>query len=141
MNRRLFTKSVAAGGLGSFVPALQGLPSADARKQTAPATARAATRLSPTKITQIRVLYPQNYDRNGPQAFPQSNMVVLVDTEAGITGIGQGGSPDTVRNVARSVIGRNAFDTEMIWQAAFMDGFYSPGKAARARRDRHGACR
>src|SRR5436190_12341894 len=38
------------------------------------------------------------------------------------------GSPDTVRNVARSVIGRNAFDTEMIWQGAFMDGFYSPGK-------------
>ena len=55
-------------------------------------------------------------------------MVVLVDTDAGITGVGQGGSPDTVRNVARSVIGKNAFDTEMIWQAAFMDGFYSPGK-------------
>ena len=55
-------------------------------------------------------------------------MIVLVDTDAGITGIGQGGSPDTVRNVARSVIGKNAFDTEMIWQAAFMDGFYSPGK-------------
>ena len=73
-------------------------------------------------------LLPLNYDRNGPQAFPQSNMVVLVDTDAGITGIGQGGSPDTVRNVARSVIGKNAFDTEMIWQAAFMDGFYSPGK-------------
>ena len=33
-----------------------------------------------------------------------------------------------MRNVARSVIGKNAFDTEMIWQAAFMDGFYSPGK-------------
>jgi galactonate dehydratase len=55
-------------------------------------------------------------------------MVVLVDTDAGITGIGQGGSPDTVRNVSRSVIGKSAFDTEMIWQAAFMDGFYSPGK-------------
>ena len=65
---------------------------------------------------------------NGPQAFPQSNMVVLVDTEAGITGIGQGGSPDTVRNMARSVIGKNAFDTEFIWQHGFMDGFYSPGK-------------
>ena len=74
------------------------------------------------------MFYPPNYDRNGPQAFPQSNMVVLVDTDAGISGIGQGGSPDTVRNVARSVIGRNAFDTEMIWQAAYMDGFYSPGK-------------
>src|SRR4029450_6879606 len=55
-------------------------------------------------------------------------MVVLVETDAGITGVGQGGSPDTVRNVARSVIGKNAFDTEMIWQAVFMDGFYSPGK-------------
>jgi L-alanine-DL-glutamate epimerase-like enolase superfamily enzyme len=53
--------------------------------------------------------------------------VVLVDTEAGITGVGQGGSPDTVRNVSRSVIGRNAFDTEIIWQAAFMDAHYSPG--------------
>jgi hypothetical protein len=80
------------------------------------------------KITPIRIFFPPNYDRNGAQAFPQSNMVVLVDTDAGITGIGQGGSPDTVRNVARSVIGKNPFDTEMIWQAAFMDGFYSPGK-------------
>ncbi len=74
------------------------------------------------------MFYPPNYDPNGAQAFPQSNMVVLVDTEAGITGVGQGGSPDTVRNVARSVIGKNAFDSEMIWQAAYMDGFYSPGK-------------
>jgi len=79
-------------------------------------------------VTKIRVFYPPNYNPNGPQAFPQSNMVILVDTEGGITGIGQGGSPDLVRNVARSVIGKNAFDTEAIWQAAYMDGFYSPGK-------------
>jgi L-alanine-DL-glutamate epimerase-like enolase superfamily enzyme len=26
------------------------------------------------------------------------------------------------------VIGRNAFDRGIIWQAAFMDGFHSPGK-------------
>jgi L-alanine-DL-glutamate epimerase-like enolase superfamily enzyme len=55
-------------------------------------------------------------------------MVILVDTDAGITGVGQGGSPDLVRNLARSVIGRNAFDSEIIWQAAYMDSFYSPGK-------------
>ena len=30
--------------------------------------------------------------------------------------------------MARSVIGKNAFDTEFIWQHGFMDGFYSPGK-------------
>jgi len=127
LNRRGFAKSLA-GVVGAFAAGSKS--SATPRRQAAasPALARAQSRLSPATITKIRVFYPPNYDRNGPQAFPQSNMVVLVDTDAGITGIGQGGSPDTVRNVARSVIGRNAFDTEMIWQAAYMDGFYSPGK-------------
>jgi galactonate dehydratase len=122
LDRRAFTKSVA-GAFGFLAPSSGWL--GPARAQTpAPGLARAAARLSPTKITKIRVFYPPNYNANGPQAFPQSNMVVLVDTDAGITGIGQGGSPDTVRNVSRSVIGKNAFDTEIIWQAAFMDGFY-----------------
>jgi galactonate dehydratase len=89
--------------------------------------ARAAARLPVNRVTRIRMFFPPNWDRNGAQALPQSNMVVLVDTEAGITGVGQGGSPDTVRNISRSVIGRNAFDTEIIWQAAFMDAHYSPG--------------
>ena len=136
MDRRAFVKSVA-GGVGFLAPSSGLLSPAQAQPQAqpqappaapAPGLARAAARLAPTKITKIRVFYPPNYNPNGPQAFPQSNMVVLVDTEAGITGVGQGGSPDTVRNVSRSVIGKNAFDTEMIWQAAFMDGFYSPGK-------------
>src|SRR6187397_406566 len=114
IDRRTFAKSIA---LAAGALALPSWPiSAFAR------------RLPVNRVTKIRVYYPPNYNANGPQAFPQSNMVVLVDTEAGITGIGQGGSPDLVRNVARSVIGRNAFDTEIIWQAAFMDGFYAPGK-------------
>src|SRR6476646_6814979 len=128
LDRRSFAKSLT-GVVGSFVA---GRTALTARTQAPPpALARAQTRLPPATITRIRVFYPLNYDRNGPQAFPQSNMVVLVDTDAGITGIGQGGSPDTVRNVARSVIGRNAFDTEMIWQGAYMDGFYAPGKERR----------
>ncbi|MEP6919022.1 MAG: hypothetical protein ABJC89_25495, partial [Acidobacteriota bacterium] len=128
LGRRNFAKSLA-GILGASTTMAE-IGAAPARRQPAPsaALARAQSRLPQAIITRIRVFYPLNYDRNGPQAFPQSNMVVLVDTDAGITGIGQGGSPDTVRNVARSVIGRNAFDTEMIWQAAYMDGFYSPGK-------------
>ena len=126
LDRRSFAKSVS-GVVGAAFAGATTTGSAQAPAAPA-AAARAAGRLAPTKVTRIRLFYPQNYDRNGPQAFPQSNMVVLVDTDAGITGIGQGGSPDTVRNVARSVIGRNAFDTEMIWQAAFMDGFYAPGK-------------
>ena len=116
IDRRAFTKSLAAAAATLALP-----PWA--------ATAEAAVmRLPVNRVTKIRIYYPPNYNTNGPQAFPQSNMIVLVDTEAGITGIGQGGSPDTVRNMARSVIGKNAFDTEFIWQHGFMDGFYSPGK-------------
>src|SRR5689334_25449199 len=120
VDRRGFAKSLT-GILGAVAAGSRRL--APAQAPAAAAQTRTA-RLPPTKITRIRVFYPPNYDRNNAQAFPQSNMVVLVDTEAGITGVGQGGSPDTVRNVARSVVGKNAFDTEMIWQAAFMDGFY-----------------
>jgi len=120
IDRRTFTRSLAIAAGALAYPSW--LPTAES------ATALAARRLPANPVTRIRVFYPPNYNANGPQAFPQSNMVVLVDTEAGITGIGQGGSPDTVRNMARSVIGKNAFDTEFIWQHGFMDGFYSPGK-------------
>jgi galactonate dehydratase len=114
MDRRVFTKSLAAAAAALALPSWP--------------TKGLAAKLPVNRVTKIRCYYPPNYQSNGPQAFPQSNMVVLVDTEAGITGIGQGGSPDTVRNMARSVIGKNAFDTEFIWQHGFMDGFYSPGK-------------
>ncbi|MEO8314617.1 MAG: mandelate racemase/muconate lactonizing enzyme family protein [Pseudomonadota bacterium] len=114
INRRAFGKSLALAAGSVMLPAWM--------------TRVEAAGLGVNKVTRIRIFYPPNYDRNGPQAFPQSNMIVMVDTEAGITGIGQGGSPDTVRNMARSVIGKNAFDTEFIWQHGFMDGFYSPGK-------------
>jgi galactonate dehydratase len=125
LNRRRFAQSLT-GVFGAFAAGAAAAPAAATR--AASPLARAQARLAPAIVTRIRVFNPPNYNPNGPQAFPQSNMVVLVDTDAGITGIGQGGSPDTVRNVARSVIGKNAFDTEMIWQAVFMDGFYSPGK-------------
>ena len=126
IDRRTFTKSLV-GAAGSLVAGSWVLGNRPGWSRTPVALAQAATRLSPNRVTKIRVFFPPNWDRNGAQALPQSNMVVLVDTEAGITGVGQGGSPDTVRNVARSVIGKNAFDTEMIWQAAFMDAHYSPG--------------
>ncbi len=125
MNRRGFAQSLT-GLVGALVTG-SGAATASAAR-TPVSLARAQARLPSAIVRRIRVFYPPNYNPNGAQAFPQSNMVVLVDTDAGITGIGQGGPPDTVRNVARSVIGKNAFDTEMIWQAAYMDGFYSPGK-------------
>ena len=90
VDRRTFTKSLAAAA------GMLALPSWSTKAE--------AARLPVNRVTKIRIFYPPNYQANGPQAFPQSNMIVLVDTEAGITGIGQGGSPDTVRNMARSVM-------------------------------------
>src|SRR6478735_9492422 len=97
VDRRGFAKSLG-GVIGAALGGMSRPAPTSAQAPASAAAARAAGRLAPTKVTRIRLFYPQNYDRNGPQAFPQSNMVVLVDTEAGITGIGQGGSPDTVRN-------------------------------------------
>ena len=114
MDRRSFAKSVS-GVVGAVLAGAA--PRASAQAPSAPGAA--AARLAPAKVTRIRLFYPQNYDRNGPQAFPQSNMVVLVDTDAGISGIGQGGSPDTVRGALLAFIERTRPDELMITAQIF----------------------
>jgi hypothetical protein len=79
MNRRGFTHSLT-GLVGAFVAGSRASAATTTPKSAS--LARAQARLSPTKVTKIRVFYPPNYNPNGPQTFPQSNMVVLVDTEA-----------------------------------------------------------
>src|SRR4051812_48274577 len=124
LDRRTFAKSAtAAAGAFLFRGTLSGstalgqTPAQQPPNTPAPSTQPRVSSLStPAIITKIRVYYPPNYNANGPQAFPQSNMLIFVDTDQGITGVGQGGSPDLIRNLARSVIGKNAFDTEAIWQ-------------------------
>ena len=67
--------------------------------QTPPALARAAAALPKAIVTKIRVLtLKTGSNRNSlTAAFNQSNMIILVDTDAGITGVGEGGSPDSWR--------------------------------------------
>src|SRR5215471_12831906 len=103
VDRRGFARSLT-GALGALVAGSRTATSSP--RQSAASLTRASARLPPAKVTKIRIFYPPNYDRNGAQAFPQSGIVVLVDTDAGITGIGQGGSRDTIRNVSQSVIGK-----------------------------------
>jgi len=131
MDRRTFTRSLAAGALGGFFrPWNSGVWAQAAQDRTPSTVAKAAARLPKATVTKIRVLVPKTGStRNSVTAsFNQSNMVILVDTDAGITGVGEGGSPDLVASLAPSVIGRNAFDTELIWQHMYMDPFYSPGR-------------
>ena len=129
--RRTFAKSLTAAAIGSaFRPWDDPVWAQAAQAKTPPAVARAAAALPKAIVTKIRVLTPTTgSNRNSiTAAFNQSNMIILVETDAGITGVGEGGSPDLVASLAPSVVGRNAFDTELIWQHMYMDPFYSPGR-------------
>jgi galactonate dehydratase len=107
VNRRTFLKALsAAPALGILRPRL------------------ASAELPKAKITRVRIYRPPNFN----PLFNQSNMVVTVETDAGITGIGEGGSKDTLEQVAGTLIGKNPFKIEAIWQEAYIAWFYPPGR-------------
>src|SRR5215831_15035694 len=106
MNRRQFLKSITAA-----TAALGGLPYAEAGVPKA-------------KITRVRIYQPPNVN----QLFNQSNMLCTIETDAGLTGIGEGGSKDTLEQCAGSLIGKNAFQIETLWQTMYMEWFYPPGR-------------
>ncbi len=107
MRRRSFWKALAAA------PAL-GL--------ARPSRLRAA--LPKMKITRVRIFTPPNLNI----LFNQSNMVVTVETDAGITGIGEGGSKDMLEQSAGKLIGEDPQHIERLWQQMNRAFFYPPGR-------------
>ena len=107
MNRRTFFKAFATA------PALGLLGPPDA-----------AADMPKAKITRVRIYRPPNLN----PLFNQSNMVVTVETDIGITGIGEGGAKDTLEQCAGTLIGKNPFRIEAIWQEAYIAWFYPPGR-------------
>src|SRR5262249_18655299 len=96
---------------------------------TAPAlglagAAKASAALPKAKITRVRVYRPPTLN----PLFNQSDMLVTVETDAGITGIGEGGSKDTLEQCAGTLIGKNPFHTDAIWQEMYIAWFYPPGR-------------
>jgi L-alanine-DL-glutamate epimerase-like enolase superfamily enzyme len=85
---------------------------------------RAWSALPTARITRVRIYRPPNHN----PLFNQSNMVVTVETDAGLTGIGEGGSKDTLEQCAERLIGRNPFDIERCWQDMYRAFFYPPGR-------------
>jgi len=107
MDRRTFLKALAAAQ-AAFV-----LPPSDARAD-----------LPKAKITRVRLYRPPNLN----PLFNQSNMLVTVETDIGITGLGEGGAKDTLEQCAGTLIGKNPFRIETIWQEAYIAWFYPPGR-------------
>jgi galactonate dehydratase len=89
---------------------------------TLPRGAKAAP--SKMKITRVRVYEPPNLNT----LFNQSNMVVTVETDAGITGVGEGGSKDTIEQCAGRLIGQDPHYIEHLWQDMSRAFFYPPGR-------------
>ncbi len=107
MNRRSFFKAIAV---------------APAVTLWRPPAAIAA--LPKAKITRVRIYRPPDLN----PLFNQSNMVVTVETDIGITGIGEGGAKDTLEQCAGTLIGQDPFRTEALWQEAYIAWFYPPGR-------------
>lgn len=105
INRRQFLQGAAAGA-------------------TSPLLERANAALAETKITRIRH-YRSPISR---PMFNQSFDVVTVETDSGLVGVGEGGSPDTIRECAEMLIGDDPQRIEHLWQLMYRGRFYPPGR-------------
>src|SRR6202171_3123557 len=107
MERRTFIRSLAAAAIAGAVgplPVFAALPK--------------------MKITRVRAYLPPNPN----PLFNQSDVVVTVETDAGITGIGEGGSKDMLEQCAGRLIGRDPQHIEKLWQDMSRAFFYPPGR-------------
>jgi galactonate dehydratase len=89
-----------------------------------PLVEKAHAELKRMKITRIRY-YDSTITR---PMVNQSFHIVTVETDAGLTGIGEGGSPDLVRQVATQLIGQDPTRIEHLWQLMFRGLFYPAGR-------------
>ena len=79
--------------------------------------------------------------RRGQPMVNQSTNVVMIETERGLVGIGEGGEPTSMDECASMLIGQDPFRIDQHWQR-MMRGYHYPGgtrEASLARRARSGA--
>jgi galactonate dehydratase len=107
MNRRSFFRSLAATSAACLWR-----------------TPRIEAALPKMKITRVRAYAPPNPN----PLFNQADTVITVETDAGITGIGEGGFPDTLRQCAGRLIGQDPQHIERLWQDMSRSFFYPPGR-------------
>lgn len=76
------------------------------------------------KVRRIRYYQPQRVN----PTFNQSNRIVTVETDSGITGIGEGGSKDMMDQLAPMLIGEDPSRIDHLWQFMYRGWFYPPGR-------------
>jgi len=90
--------------------------------QLSPAPAKAAP--AKMKITRIRFYATPN----AKPTLNQSTNIVTVETDQGITGIGEGGSKETVEQCGAMLIGDDPARIDQLWQLMYRGYFYPAGR-------------
>ena len=85
--------------------------------------ARAA--LPKMKITRVRYYHVGGDTR---PIFNQSSEIVTIETDQGLTGIGEGGHKDSIEQLAALIIGEDPTRIEHLWQLMYRHYFYPPGR-------------
>ncbi|MFQ5929212.1 MAG: mandelate racemase/muconate lactonizing enzyme family protein [Acidobacteriota bacterium] len=81
------------------------------------------------KLPKLRITRIRYYLSPNPRpTFNQSTNIVRVETDQGITGIGEGGSKDSIEQCAGMLIGENPSRIEHLWQMMYRGYFYPPGR-------------
>ena len=107
MNRREFFSSTLALAGGTILGSRQGVAA-----------------IPRMKIRRIRYYQPPHPN----PTFNQSNRIVTIETDAGITGIGEGGSRDMMEQCASMLIGEDPSRIDHLWQLMYRGWFYPPGR-------------
>jgi len=76
------------------------------------------------KITRIRIYKPQRLN----PTYNQSDMVVTIETDSGLIGIGEGGSRDPLEQCAGMLIGEDPDRIQHLWQVMYRGYFYPAGR-------------
>lgn len=115
---KLWDRRSVLTGLGATGASLWLPPSAD------------ALGLADDKIKVIRY-FGNSGDAAGRRGQPmvnQSSNVVMIETEGGLTGIGEGGEPTSMDECASMLIGEDPFRIDQHWQRMLRGYFYPAGR-------------
>ena len=114
MRRRSFLRTIGLGAATlSTAPATLAMPH--------PAGSPAPP---PMKITRVRFYH----NPASPPHFNQSFHIVTIETDQGVTGVGEGGSKLAVEQCAAMIIGEDPSRIDHLWQMMFRGYFYPAGR-------------
>jgi galactonate dehydratase len=118
MATNLWDRRTVLTGLGALGASLWMAPSAE------------ALALPDDKIKRIRY-FRNSGDATGNRGQPmvnQSSNVVLIETERGLLGLGEGGEPTSMDECASMLIGLDPFRIDQHWQRMLRGYFYPAGR-------------